>query len=216
MRPRYIGCCLKEALNKYSRPGIFKTTGEKVNDWRHLFRIGLVWLMVLAPLMPAAARTDTWLLIDTSAATAEVKRGGETVLRLPNLSFGRGGVAALHLYGDKTTPLGEFHITRVDRDTNYHVFLGLNYPTLEHLDAAYRTGVIDQATYSWALDFALARGHMPQRTVLGGHIGIHGLGRADLDIHQRFNWTQGCVAMTDSQIDQLLHFVTVGTSVVIR
>lgn len=172
--------------------------------------------MVLIPLMPAAARTGTWVVIDTSAATAMVKRGEETVLRLPNLSFGRGGVAAIHLAGDATTPLGEFHITRIDRDTKYHVFLGLNYPTLGHLDAAYRTGVVDQATYARALDFALARGHLPQRTVLGGHIGIHGLGKADLAIHKRFNWTQGCVAMTDAQIDQLLHFVEVGTPVVIR
>lgn len=185
-------------------------------DWRRLWVIGLLGLMVFAPLTPAAARAGTWILIDTSAATAKVKRGEETVLSLANLSFGRGGIAPLHLRGDGTTPLGEFHITRVDYDTKYHVFLGLNYPTLDALNTAYRTGIIDQATYGWALDFGLARGHLPQRTVLGGHIGIHGLGKADLTIHKRFNWTQGCVAMTDDQIDRLLRFVEVGTPVVIR
>jgi lipoprotein-anchoring transpeptidase ErfK/SrfK len=51
---------------------------------------------------------------------------------------------------------------------------------------------------------------------LGGHIGIHGVGRGDLRIHQQFDWTQGCIALTNEQIEQLQNLVRVGDRVVIQ
>ncbi len=56
----------------------------------------------------------------------------------------------------------------------------------------------------------------PQETPLGGYIGIHGIGRGDPAIHQKFNWTQGCIALTNRQIDDLSKWVHVGMRVVIR
>jgi lipoprotein-anchoring transpeptidase ErfK/SrfK len=56
----------------------------------------------------------------------------------------------------------------------------------------------------------------PQNTPLGGQIGIHGLGAADRDIHQIFDWTSGCIAMTNEEIDRLAKWVRKGTLVVIR
>ena len=56
----------------------------------------------------------------------------------------------------------------------------------------------------------------PQNTRLGGQIGIHGLGEADLDLHRMTNWTRGCVALTDRQVDSLLGWIRVGMTVEIR
>ena len=56
----------------------------------------------------------------------------------------------------------------------------------------------------------------PQDTALGGYIGIHGVGAGDPAVHEDFNWTEGCVALTDAQIDALLRHITVGTAVEIR
>ena len=55
----------------------------------------------------------------------------------------------------------------------------------------------------------------PQNTALGGYIGIHGLGNRDPAIHKKMNWTDGCIALTDEQIEQLAQWIDVGTRVVI-
>jgi hypothetical protein len=51
---------------------------------------------------------------------------------------------------------------------------------------------------------------------LGGQIGIHGLGRADPRLHEMADWTRGCVAVTNEQIDILRRHVYIGMAVVIR
>ncbi len=56
----------------------------------------------------------------------------------------------------------------------------------------------------------------PQNTPLGGQLGIHGLGRGDLDIQRTINWTNGCVALTNHDIRRLGQWVHVGTRVIIR
>ena len=52
-------------------------------------------------------------------------------------------------------------------------------------------------------------------TTLGGLIGIHGIGKGDPRVHRDFNWTFGCVALTNEQIDQLRPWVRLGTRVVL-
>ncbi len=56
----------------------------------------------------------------------------------------------------------------------------------------------------------------PQNTPLGGYLGIHGIGAGDIEVHRSFNWTNGCVALTNEQMDQLLELIGVGTPVEIR
>ena len=58
-----------------------------------------------------------------------------------------------------------------------------------------------------------------QNTPLGGAIGIHGIGEITeekLEIHRTINWTKGCIALTNDEIDDLLHYIGVGTKVVIN
>jgi L,D-peptidoglycan transpeptidase YkuD (ErfK/YbiS/YcfS/YnhG family) len=51
---------------------------------------------------------------------------------------------------------------------------------------------------------------------LGGAIGIHGIGGGSPDVHRRFHWTEGCVAVSNEQIERLAELVGIGTRVVIR
>lgn len=68
-----------------------------------------------------------------------------------------------------------------------------------------------------AIRSAHAQGKMPpQNTPLGGHIGLHGIGGGDPAVHERYNWTRGCIAVTDDQLDRLLPLIRVGTKVEIR
>ena len=53
----------------------------------------------------------------------------------------------------------------------------------------------------------------------GGDIMVHGLApeRRDLrDEHWRFNWTNGCIAVTDEEIEEIWQRVEVGTPIEIR
>jgi len=77
---------------------------------------------------------------------------------------------------------------------------------------------LDEKTFEQILS-QIRNGMAPQNTLLGGYVGIHGLGGENptkLDIHRHFNWTQGCIALTDTEVKDLLHYVSTGTSVVIK
>jgi hypothetical protein len=158
----------------------------------------------------------TWIRVDTDASVAEIREGDRLITVLEHVAFGRGGISALHLRGDNTTPTGRFRINRINRDSRFHLFFAINYPTIEHLDAARRGGIVGEDEYTRALDYAGQRGYLPQDGPLGGHIGFHGIGDGDPVIHEDFHWTEGCIAMTNEQIEQFDEFVEIGTPVVIE
>ncbi|MCI0510408.1 L,D-transpeptidase-like protein [Chromohalobacter marismortui] len=177
---------------------------------------GLALLVVGGSYALAAADDEVWVLIDESTATLDIYRGDTRIERFEPVSLGRGGAARLRLKGSEMTPTGEFHINRINRDSKFRTFLGLNYPKLETARRALRAGVMSPTEYADFQEAYYRNGTPPQNTVLGGYIGIHGLGAGDPEIHRLFNWTEGCVAVTNDQIDELTRLVSIGTRVVIR
>lgn len=175
------------------------------------------YLLTLLLLIPMSLMANpAWVLVDTQNETVSVLQAGQTLLQLKGAAFGRGGVSALRQRGDGRTPLGSFHIVSINRDSHFHLYFGLNYPTLTQAEAAFEHGLIDQAAWD-AIAQAIATGRLPpQDTPLGGNIGIHGVGNGSLQVHQRFNWTQGCVALTNAQIEKLAPWLAIGTRVVIQ
>lgn len=172
------------------------------------------WLAIASA--SGAAAPATWLLIDVADHQLSVLQGDKVVDKIDYVALGRGGTTTRHLRGDNATPLGEFHIAWINWSSPFHIFFGLDFPTLQEADAAYRDKRIDRDTYYQILD-AVRDGRLPpQNTALGGRIGIHGLGRGSLRIHKQFNWTKGCVAMTNREIERLARWVQVGTRVVIH
>jgi murein L,D-transpeptidase YafK len=180
-------------------------------------RLALIITAVMALCGQAHATGDDapWLLVDTSRQALSVMVGDEVREVFGNISVGRGGSAELRFRGDGRTPKGNFHVAWVNPQSRFHLFFGLDYPNLDHAERALQADRIDSETYS-RIGRAVQRGQTPpQDTPLGGYIGIHGLGRQDPRLHEILNWTQGCVALTDRQIDQLARWVEVGMRVVI-
>jgi len=164
----------------------------------------------------AAADSSRWLLVDTQKLTLTVMDDDWPLLTLHNLAIGRFGASQAKRRGDNTTPLGRFSITGIERDSGFHRFIQLDYPDVVRAERAYRAAIISAADYQ-AIVAAHRRGVTPpQGTALGGHIGIHGLGQGDPSLHRTMNWTRGCVALTDEQVDTLLRWVHVGMAVEIR
>ncbi len=96
--------------------------------------------------------------------------------------------------GDKRTPEGYYKVTAVKsgRHTKYYKALLLNYPNAE-----------DQARFN------ANRHNLPRHTRIGNLIEIHGHGGKQGD------WTDGCVALSDSDMDILFRYASVNMPVTI-
>jgi murein L,D-transpeptidase YafK len=179
---------------------------------RVLLYLSLLWTS-LCGAAPTQSDSESLLMIDTVGRTLEVVQGDQVKQIFHNISVGRNGYSFDHHEGDGRTPLGVFHVAWINPNSRFHLFFGLDYPNQNDAEEAFRRKLIDFDTY-FAIRKALHRGELPpQDTPLGGHIGIHGLGHGNRFIHETTNWTQGCVALTNEQIDQLARWVTLGNKV---
>jgi len=125
----------------------------------------------------------------------ELLKGGK-VIRTYRVALGRGGLAAKEREGDELTPEGNYIIDSRNAASHYHKALHISYPNVEDRQRAAKLGVSP-----------------------GGAIMIHGLpnglgwmGPA----HRAYDWTLGCVAVTDAEIDEIWDMVPDGTPVEIR
>ncbi len=115
--------------------------------------------------------------------------------------------------GDSRTPVGRYYIGDKRPSRRFRKFLALTYPNLSDAERGLERQLIDQQLWADILFAHLQRTLPPQHTLLGGGVGIHGYGgRAELPI----DWTEGCIAVSDSDIDYLYELVPVGTPVDIR
>jgi len=176
--------------------------------------IGLFLLSVF-PFSGYAAQ-EIWILIDTSEQKLSVMREDEILLVFDDIAIGRYGASRSRMKGSNQTPLGSFQISWIKRHNRYHRFYGINYPNQEVADLALAEGRISRQVWESITSVIESTGMAPQDTSLGGYIGIHGIGKGDQAIHSRFNWTNGCVAVTNTQIDQLAPWITLGTRIVIQ
>lgn len=178
--------------------------------------LGLLLTGVLVLVSPVAPGASTWVLVDTRSDTLSVIRGDDVLQTFGPISVGRGGVAMHRRSGDRKTPKGVFYVNWVNPDSRYHLFFGLDYPSPFHAEKAYQHSVIDAATFRSIRDARERHELPPQDTELGGYIGIHGTGSRDPSVHRLFDWTDGCIALTNEEVDRLATWIDIGTMVVIR
>ena len=182
-----------------------------------LFRVLLLAGGMVQPLSGhGAAVNGIWLRVDTQKATLSVMKGDKPQEVFRNIAIGRYGKTYYKKKGDHKTPLGRFIIAWIPVKSRYHRFLGLNYPDLDRADRALVDGEITEAQWQTIRRASEAKLRPPQDTSLGGFIGIHGTGAGDPEIHGHYNWTSGCIALTNDQIDRLANWVRIGTPVEIR
>jgi len=134
-------------------------------------------------------------------------------------NFGRNINNAKCREDDNATPVGEYMICSIDTANRYHKFLRINYPNLNDAAEALVKGIITQKQYD-KLNFEFYYGDCPdQDTELGGNIGIQGIGEYNLIFKNFpfvFNWTDGSIAVSNEDIDEIYSVVKRGTKVVIK
>lgn len=166
--------------------------------------------------LQSKADEETWLLIDTKKHHLVLMKGGNARLTFANIAIGRYGASEKRMMGDNKTPIGTFRIAWINQKHRYYRFYGLDYPTQEIADIALREKRITEKNWQEIMEAINSRKLPPQDTALGGYLGIHGVGRGNKAIHAGFNWTNGCVALTNTQIDKLSVWVHIGMKVIIR
>jgi murein L,D-transpeptidase YafK len=175
----------------------------------HRFRVGFAVLIACAGLClvsysltgsPAAQpqvptlKADSILILKKDHVI-ELLAGGR-VIRTYKVALGRGSLASKEREGDGRTPEGHYTIDAKNAASHYHKALHVSYPDAEDRQRAAKLGVSP-----------------------GGAIMIHGLpnGMGWLGAaHRMYDWTLGCIAVTDEEIDEIFELVPVGTPVEIR
>lgn len=157
------------------------------------------------------------IIIDHSDHRLSVLKNGIT-LRSFKVALGSGGRKGKIREGDRKTPKGQYRITKVRDSDSFHLFIQLNYPNMDDAKRALKDGLITRRQFQRILEAHVYGDAPPQNTALGGNIGIHGIGhetKDKLEIHEFADWTKGCIAMRNSEIEQLMHYIDVGTPVTI-
>lgn len=180
-------------------------------------RLGLGRLLLVAVLLiSGTAVAETRLQIDTQQGTLTVLDDNKPLRIFNGIAIGRFGARRNKMLGDGMTPLGSYHVTSIEPSQHFHFFVRLDYPSVADANRGLKNGILT-ASQAAAIRAAHAKGQLPpQDTPLGGHIGLHGIGNGDPEVHLRYNWTKGCIAMTNAQLDQLLSLIRVGTRVDIK
>lgn len=159
---------------------------------------------------------EVWVKVDHESSTLSIYRGDYELERIYPISIGQRGASRMRLRGERQTPKGEFRINGINAESRFHLFFNFDYPTPWHALEALNEGVMSRAQYEDFHYYLRRHGRPPQDTVLGGNIGLHGLGSGDADVHGRFDWTLGCVAVSNEEIERLARLIGIGTRVVIR
>ena len=121
---------------------------------------------------------------------------GDRQLKIYKVALGRSPVGQKEREGDKKTPEGEYVISGHNPNSPCHLSLHVSYPTPQQTALAQKGGLNP-----------------------GGDIMIHGIKRGFGWIgkfHIFMDWTAGCIAVTNEEIEEIYRSVPDGTKVTIR
>ena len=215
---KWLACTLLAGLlGSAVTPSLADTDAPESLATPGLSTLQSLWDFLDAPARPLdVSQDEPWVYIDLLKRELSVYRNGARIESIPYLAYGAAGAEEVRLRGSKQTPTGEFAIRRINRQSKFRLFFGIDYPTPQIARSAWEKGILSDQEYEYYLDYRERHGVAPADTTLGGYIGIHGLGRSPLWIHRKRDWTAGCVAVTNDEIQALDKWLHVGTKVVIR
>jgi murein L,D-transpeptidase YafK len=157
--------------------------------------------------------------VNKTRRTLTLSNTAGRVVKEFKVALGRGGLGHKKARGDGITPLGSYIVVGFNEKSDFHYFIRLNYPNNNDALAAYRNNSITFEQLQNILHDNFSGETPLQNTVLGGAIGLHGIGNETdekLLMHSRLDWTQGCIALKNDEIEQLRPFLTLGVHVVIK
>lgn len=142
-----------------------------------------------------AQQTADRIVIVKSTHTMALMRDGN-VLKVYKVALGRGSTGPKERQGDHKTPEGQYVIDRKNAHSRFHFALHVSYPNQEDIERARKAGVDP-----------------------GGLIEIHGLPPQFSwlgSLQHEIDWTDGCIAVSNREIEEIWRLAPVGTPVQIK
>ena len=150
-----------------------------------------ILLITIIFVIPAYAGVDL-VKVDKSERKMYLYEGDE-VLKVYRVAFGANPKGHKQREGDKRTPEGEYALDYKKEDSSFYRAMHISYPNEQDKQNAKGLGFHP-----------------------GGFIMVHGqrnwLGWL-APLTQQFNWTNGCIALTNSEMDEFMGLVKVGTRI---
>lgn len=161
-----------------------------------LLLISLIGCLLLVgrrmrPALPAEAKADR-IVIEKARHRLTLYQG-QTAIRDYPVSIGRGGLGPKRQEGDRLTPEGSYRVESRNAGSDYHRALKVSYPDAADIAAAQARGVS-----------------------AGSEIMIHGLRNGFGWFgtwHRQVDWTLGCIALTNAEIEEIWRVVPDGTPI---
>ena len=142
-------------------------------------------------MLPKDAVIDS-IVVHKSQRQLEVFSKGQ-ILKVYKVALGKNPVGAKEYEGDKKTPEGCYHIFDKNPESRFYKNLGISYPNEADIIRCNASG-----------------------KPTGGDVKIHGL-QNGLGIigklHRLRDWTAGCIALTDAEVDELYSHTPIGTPI---
>lgn len=135
------------------------------------------------------------VIVEKSKSRLLLLREGE-IIKEYHVAFGANPIGHKQKEGDERTPEGKYVLDYKKSDSSFYKAIHVSYPNEEDIKRASLTGVSP-----------------------GGQIMIHGQKNRFgwlSSITQLFNWTNGCIAIKNSEMDEIWNFIDIGTPIEIR
>lgn len=144
--------------------------------------------------LPKSTKVDS-IVVYKSKRIMQIYSDGR-LLKTYTIALGRNPIGAKEFEGDRKTPEGIYYINDKNPNSGWHKNLGISYPNATDRKRAKQ------------------KGKSP-----GGSIKIHGLKNKRGFVgkfHRWKDWTLGCIAVTDDEVDELYRTVKIGTPIEIK
>lgn len=154
---------------------------------------------------PEKSPDKTSIKIYKSKRIMELYGDGYLIGRF-KIGIGRNPQGKKETEGDNKTPEGDYYICYINSQTKYTYFLGISYPNIEDAQNALNKNIINKSEYEKIKSAVENKRQPPWNTPLGGAVGMHGGG-------SKYNWTYGCVALSNEDINILKKYAPLKTPV---
>lgn len=144
---------------------------------------------------------------------------GSTLVKKYKAVMGRKKSKIKMAPNDLVTPVGVYKICKINKHKDFYKFFEINYPNLDDASECYKNGNISKDIYEKLISHLKKGKCLPSDLFDKYKIGIHGIGKYDLifkNLPFTFNWTNGSVAISNKNIDELSSVIKVGTVVKIK
>jgi murein L,D-transpeptidase YafK len=121
---------------------------------------------------------------------------GKDIIKTFSIALGSNPLGPKEFEGDGKTPEGIYEIYHKSEQSEYYKSLGISYPNEKEKSFAEKMGKL-----------------------AGGQIRIHGYKSSfegDQEHEKTKNWTAGCIALTNAEMDEIYDWIKVGTKIIIQ